>query len=248
MKQCFSICAIISFTILGIIGCESEDPASNNTNAKVYANAGSTFDFVAYDKDTNYQKIDGSDTTWRDTVTTGPDSVDGKSKVITALRGNGDTLIMAYETNGDISINFPNGLTFAGISLPDVGKGWWTVPFGSGKTNDTLFSQMTSFEVVFGGTPITLPVKINIVANSLAPSTYTLNGKSYDVKRATVTIYASANFGIITDRMTVQQEIHFAPELGYFTTIDRTVLEFSNFIDMGNDGGRLEALIAFSLK
>lgn len=247
IKQIFTFCALISLFVLSVVGCDSEETATN-TPKVAYAKAGSTYDFGAYDKDTNYAKIPGSDTTWRDSVVSDPATIEGKANAITVMRGNGDTLTMAYETNGDVSINFPNGLNFQGLSLPDIGKGWWTIPYGSGKTNDTLFSQSTSLQVNFGGTPITLPVKVNIVANSLGSTTYTLNGKGYTTKQATITIYATASFGILTDKVTLEQEIHFAPEIGYFTTFDQTVLDFSNFIDMGNDGGSLQLLTAFSLK
>ena len=243
IKQLLAFCAFLSFAVLSVVGCDSEEDKPTPTTA-AYAKAGSTYDFGAYDKDSNGAKLPGSDTTWRDSVVSDPDTIDLKANAITIMRGNGDTLTMAYEANGDVSINFPNGLNFQGLSLPDVGKGWWTIPFGSGKTNDTLFSQTTSIQVG----AITLPVKVNIVANSLGSGTYTLNGKGYANKQATVTIYAVANFGPITDKMTLKQEIHFAPEIGYFTTFDQTVTDRSKYIPMGNDGGSLQLLTSFSLK
>lgn len=227
LAKVFFVCvACLSANLF--IGC-SEDPV-DNTPKRVIPKAGSSYNYVRTERGstTPYATVSGTDTVHTVTSIANFTTFAGEDSTISFVDVNTmnasaphDTMTIAYQGNGDISIYRGNGLEGLPSGLPITVPIWWTLPFKS-KTDVMIMDQVIglTFNV---GVEVTID-KVTGAAKSTATSVnYTLNGKTYvcDQADVTFTVVGSVNAGFPLPLTLVFKTTYlFNEEIGYFVSFD----------------------------
>jgi hypothetical protein len=234
------------------IGC-SEDPVTDNTPKRVIPKAGSAYTYVRTERGNTipFATVSGTDTIHIVTSVANFGPFAGKDTTISFVDINTmnssatpDTMTIAYENNGDISIYRGNGLEGLppGLSIPI--PVWWTLPFKS-KADIEIINE--AIGIAFDIYAID---SVKGVAKGYSTTVnYTLNGKTYACDQADVTFTAYAR---ITSPFTIPITLVFKTtylfneEIGYFVMFDtqNDVGLASSFIDPDNN---IQVLTSFSI-
>ncbi len=145
------------------IGC-SEDPVTDNTPKRCIPKAGSTYTYVRTERANSspFATVSGTDTIHTVNSLANFATFAGKDTVISFVDVNTmntsaspDTMTIAYESNGDISIYRGNGFEGLPAGLPITVPTWWTLPFKS-KTDITIINQAINLTFDLPGVNVTV--------------------------------------------------------------------------------------------
>ncbi len=252
MKKILLSVLTVVIVSTGIISC-SEDPVTT-TPPKVYCGDQSTFTYTVTLKDANGNIKPGTDTTYEAKVIGSHFSYQGKDTVIMVVERNTqdasaqpDTMHMAYEASGDVSLYRGQGLALpGGVALPI--PVWWTLPMKS-KTTIPILSLDTNIVLNFGIATVTIN-RITINAESAASQTVTVGSTQLncDVSNVVVTV----NFLLFgaPNVITLKTSYFFSDKIGFFAKYD-VVNTFPPLIitALGIDPGNyVEVLTSYNLK
>jgi hypothetical protein len=228
LAKVFFVCvACLSANLF--VGC-SEDPVTDNTPKRAIPKKGSTYNYVRSERAATdpYAPVAGTDSTHMVTSQDNYISFSGKDTVITFLDVNtmnpsagADTMRIAYEGNGDISIYRGNGLEGLPV-LPVSIPVWWQLPFKS-KSAITIFDQILDITFDLGGVQVTVKKVTGTSIGSVTSSNLEINGKSYACDRAdvTFTVTGTATVGIsIPVTLVFKTTYLLNEEIGYFAMFD----------------------------
>ena len=188
---------------------------------------GSTFTFDSDSLDSNGIPTIGYASTPIDSVIQTGMSYSGKSNVMqvyeTGFQGNSKDIYYNYESNGDISVNFPNA-----EPLPL----WLNLPIHStGATVQTLVDSMNGNVHIVEGDSV---VNVGIFNT-------TVNGKVLPTVEFKMTLFIQSTVAGVTSSSSVLTTFYsIAPSIGYFTEL----LMPTNHSGNGSD----QILISFKLK
>jgi hypothetical protein len=244
LAKVFFVCvACLSANLF--IGC-SEDPV-DNTPKRAIPKKGSTYNYVRSERAATdpYAPVTGTDSTHMVTSQDNYASFDGKDTVIAFVDVNtmnpsagGDTMKIAYESNGDISI-----YRGTGIEIPV----WWKLPFKS-KTAVTIFDQTLDISFDLGGVQVTVNKVIGTSIGSITSSNLEINGKSYACDQADVTFTVSGTAFSFPVSLVFKTKYLLNEEIGYFAMFDtQNVIPpvAQSFLPPGN---YIQVLTSFDVK
>jgi hypothetical protein len=197
-----------------VAGCDSEDPGK----PRYYAGQGTSFTYTRTDKNADGTTITGSDTTITAVVIEGVHHYEGKDTVITVVEGNFDTVRMAYEPNGDVSVY--GGLNFGGFPNPfaDTLPKWWKLPVAS-KGEVPIVSMDLNFSIDFPPIVITLK-KIVGVADYKTTEDIIVNGDRLTSSKVEVAFTLTASLSGLPSTLNFTRTYWFCDKIGYFTQVD----------------------------
>jgi hypothetical protein len=209
-----TVCLLIAVLGLFFVGCDSEDPAT----PKCYAGKGSTFTYTRTDKKADGTIITGTDSTIVAEVIESVHPYENKDSVITVVEGSIDTVRMAYEPNGDVSVY--GGLNFGGFPNPfsDSIPKWWKLPTTS-KGEIPIASIDIDFSIDFPPITITLK-KIVGIADYKTTEDITVGSEKLSSSKVDVTFVLSANISGLPTTFNFIRTYWYCDKIGYFTKVD----------------------------
>jgi hypothetical protein len=205
---------------------ESTGPGTggNNNTTKVEAKAGSSFTFDSTSSESNSTGSITYDFA-KDDLTFGD-----RTNVRLVMNGADTAMIFAYNTDGSISMFFPNDPEM----VETFGAGTWLrVPVSGGAGQELTVIDTTIIDPEF---PIPLAIKLKFTTSHVGSSTVTVSGKSYAAHN--VKLVTESNFFVST----VSENIFtWVPELGFYAKMQ------GSSESMGTTSTNSETLTSFTL-
>jgi hypothetical protein len=232
MKKIFFYFFILG-SVVNFVGCPNSGSNPTNSNpvtlgSTVQPKVGSTFTFTTVSLDSNGNAISGSATTTVDSVVETGITYSGKTNVMHVASGVPGVYstdnYYSYESNGDISVNFPNA-----APLPP----WLSLPFhSSGATVQILVDSMIGQSRLVEGDSVV----------TLGTFNTTVNGMVLPTVKLKMTVFLQTTAGGITSSSSLLTTYYsIAPSIGYFTEL---LLPSNHISGNGSD----QTLISFRLK
>lgn len=257
LAKVFFVCvACLSANLL--IGC-SEDPAVDNTPKRVIPQGGSSYTYTRTERTNTdpYPTVSGTDTVHTVTSAANFTSYEGKDTVITFVDINTmnssatpDTMKIAYEANGDISIYRGDGIEGLPDVIPITIPKWWTLPFKS-KANITIINESPNVE--FSIPPFTVKIEsvIGIATAYSNSENVVVAGQTFACDKSDVTFTISAKVNnALSVPIIFRTSYLFNESLGYFVSFDTKnnfpdILISSLGVDPDNN---IQVLTSFDVK
>jgi hypothetical protein len=245
---CAAFVAAIQF-----IGCSDDPTTTDNSPKRTIPKAGSSYTYVRTEKTPANVVISGSDSIHVVTSIGNFAPFQGKDSVISFVDVNTqnttatpDTMTIAYEGNGDISIYRGNGFEGLppGVSL-DIIK-WWRLPFKS-KADVLIIDTTVNLSFTIGAISVSITKVNGVATGSATTENVSINGTVYICDRADVTFTIIGSASGFPATLVFHTKYLFNEELGYFMFFDtdNNLGLAANFIDPDNN---LQVLTSFNVK
>lgn len=254
--QLFSV-FVMCICASAFIGC-SEDTMMDMVPKRILPKAGSTYTYVRTEKAnaSPFATVSGSDTVHIVTSLANYTSFAGKDSVISFSDVNTmntaaapDTMTIAYESNGDVSIYRGNGFEGLPDGLPISVPIWWTLPFKS-KTTVTIMEQVVGLTFDLGVVSVTIDSVNGVSKGAATTSNYTVGDKVYECDQAdvTFTVFGKVNTPFVVPvTLVFNTKYLLNEEIGYFILFDtqNDLGLASNLFDPDNN---IQVLTSFIVK
>jgi hypothetical protein len=214
----------------------SSNPATSGSTSFVQPKAGSYFIFDEYNIDTTSGlPIPGSrDTSTHTFMQTGITYM-GKtnvSMIISTSSISRDTIIINYESNGDISLFGP--------TFPTNSMSWITIPTES-KTSRTV-----TFDTTIGSGGFSEEMKLTLTFSFVDNENLTIKGQSISVTKIKESTTYTTIIAGVSNSQTSNSFLYAAPSLGYVAKAETPVQ--TGLYGGGRTEGQISMLIDYSLK
>lgn len=215
----FSLLVVLCIGVT-FVGC-SETPSDppDTTPKKTIPKSGSTYSYTRTEKEPDGTNTANTDSTHIVTSQSDVAAFAGKDSVVTFIdkntmraSDNGDTMTIAYETNGDISIYRGNGIPGVPIPIPIEIPTWWTLPLKS-KTAVTIIDLDTNIAINLGILTVNV-TKVTGIASYIGAEPFLINGVDQKPERSDVIFSVKTSQGI---DLTLRTSYWFSEKAGYFT-------------------------------
>ena len=208
-------CSIFCF----MTGCDSGSDAPPQT-VKTYPGVGSTFEFKKTPLDNNGNAYTPyPDSTRMLVVIEGPHSFAGKDSVITYVENSTDTIRIAMEKDGDISLYMPKGIqweTKSTLRTPQLPV-WWPLPVKSGKKIE-FASIDTSATIYQGNVGYTFKHFTATSSFISKEGPYYVAEKDATLRKVELVFKYDYDYLNTSGTLTFKYPFIFAEEIGYFTS------------------------------
>jgi hypothetical protein len=204
---------------LFVAGCDSTGNGPAEVK-KVYAGKDSRFTYNRQDKSDTGVPISGSDSTIIAVVVEGPHPFEGKDSVITVVENGTDTMHMAYEPSGDVSIY--SGLDLPGFALllGDTLPKWTTLPVVT-KGELPITSLDLDFTIDIAPLSVTIK-KIVAIADYKTTELIAVNGENLSSSKVEVLVTVNFELSGFPSTLNFRTGYWYASKIGYFSKFDIT--------------------------
>lgn len=241
IQQLLSVLALACCLI--IAGCDS-DGGGPISQPRVYAGKDSRFTYTKTDKTAEGTPIFGTDTTIVAVVAEGVHSFQGKDSVITVIENGQDTMHMAYEPNGDVSLY--GGFDLGGFPNPfgDTIPKWWTLPV---VTKGELPIMSLDLDFTIDMPPISVTIK-KLTAIADYKTTEQIDLGSEKLSSGKIEVVFTVNFELsgFPSSLNFRTTYWYSDKIGYFSKFDiqNDQLPIGGF----DPGNFVQVLTSYSLK